>query len=100
MQAFKAHGFRPSCAWYLNDGANIAYADRAADGGRLSQPVLFVNGDYDQICSIIGNRQGEPMQAACRDLTVTSLPAGHWLPLERKTELTWAIRTWLRDKGL
>lgn len=100
VQAFKAHGFRPVCAWYLNDDANIAYARKAPNGGRLSQPVLFVNGDWDGICSIIGNRQGDPMRAACVDLTVTSVPAGHWLPLERKAELIQAIRTWLQSKNL
>ncbi len=100
VQAFKAHGFRAPCAWYLNDDANIAYARKAPNGGRLSQPVLFVNGDLDQICSITGNRHGDPMRAACADLTVTSLPAGHWLPLERKAELVQAIRTWLQTKNL
>ncbi|MFE0756368.1 alpha/beta fold hydrolase [Inquilinus sp. NPDC058860] len=100
VQGFKAHGFRPSCAWYMNDDANIAYAREAPDGGRLSQPVLFVNGDYDQICTITGNRQGDPMRAACADLTVTSMPSGHWLPLERKAELTQAIRTWIKSRSL
>jgi len=100
VRAFKAHGFRASCAWYLNDDANIAYAHQAPHGGRLAQPILFVNGDYDQICTIAGNRQGDPMRAACADLTVTSMPSGHWLPLERKAELIQAIRTWLRTKNL
>ena len=100
VRAFEAHGFRPSCAWYLNDAAAVSYAREAPDGGRLSQPVLFVNGDYDQICGITGNRQGDPMRAACPDLTVTSLPAGHWLPLERKAEHIQAIRAWLQIKGL
>jgi len=100
VQAFEARGFRPSCAWYLNDDANIAYAHKAPNGGRLSQPVLFVNGDFDQICTIIGNRQGHPMRAACPELTVTSLPSGHWLPLERKADLIQVVRTWLRSKRL
>lgn len=100
VQAFEAHGFGPSCAWYLNDDANIAYAREAPKGGRLSQPVLFVNGDFDQVCTIIGNQQGDPMRAACANLTVTSLPAGHWLPLECKTQLTQVIRTWLQANNL
>jgi len=100
VQSFKAHGFRPPCAWYLNGDANIAYARKAPHGGRLSQPVLFVNGGWDGICSITGNRQGDPMRAACADLTVTSIPAGHWLPLERKAEHIQAIRTWLQSKKL
>ena len=100
VEAFEARGFRPACAWYLNDDANIAYARKAPAGGRLSQPVLFVDGDFDQICSIAGNAQGDPMRAACPDLTVTSLPAGHWLPLERKAELIQTMRTWLRSRTL
>ena len=100
VQAFKAHGFGAPCAWYLNDDANIAYARKAPDGRRLSQPVLFVNGDFDQMNSINGNRLGYPMLDACADLTVTSLPAAHWLPQERKAELIEAIRTWLQRKSL
>jgi pimeloyl-ACP methyl ester carboxylesterase len=100
VQSFKTHGFGPSCAWYLNDDADIAYARKAPNGGRLSQPVLFVNGDFDQICSITENHQGDPMRAACADLTVTSLPSGHWLPLERKAELIQVIRTWLQSNKL
>ncbi|OPY96163.1 alpha/beta hydrolase [Bradyrhizobium sacchari] len=100
VQSFNAHGFRPSCAWYMNDDANVAYARKARGGGRLAQPVLFINGDFDQICSINGNRQGDPMRAACPDLTITSFPAGHWLPLERKAELILAIRSWLRSRKL
>jgi pimeloyl-ACP methyl ester carboxylesterase len=100
VKAFKSHGFRPACAWYLNDDANIAYAREAPNLGRLTIPVLFVNGDFDQICNITGNRQGEPMRSVCADLTVTSLPAGHWLPVELKSELVHAMRNWLRTKNL
>ncbi|WP_052118506.1 alpha/beta fold hydrolase [Erwinia oleae] len=99
-EAFHSHGFRPPCAWYLNDDANVAYARKAPNGGRLSQPVLFINGDWDQICSITGNHQGDPMRAACADLTVLNMPAGHWLPLERKEEHIEAIRTWLQENNL
>ena len=100
VHAFEAHGFGPACAWYLNDNAALIYARKAPDDGRLSQPVLFVNGDFDQVCNIDGNRQGDPMRAACADLTLTGLPAGHWLPLERKTELVQVMRAWLRNKAL
>ncbi len=100
VRAFAAHGFRGPSAWYTNDAANTAYAREAPDGGHLSQPVLFVNGAWDAICTITGNRQGDPMRAACADLTVTEVPAGHWLPLERKTEHVDVIRRWLRSKRL
>lgn len=98
--AFARNGFRGPCAWYTNDDANRAYAAAAPGRGRLAMPVLFVNGSWDLICSIEGNAQGDPMRAACADLTVTSLPAGHWLPLERGDELVDQLRTWLRATGL
>ena len=40
VEAFRARGFRPVNAWYLNDTANIAYACAAPDGVRLRQPGL------------------------------------------------------------
>ena len=64
----------------------------------MSQPVLFVNGDYDQMNTIKENRLGDPMRAACQKLTVTSLSGAHWLPLERKAELSQAIGDWLKAK--
>ncbi len=100
VDAFRVTGFRPGNTWYLNDSANRAYAHTAPDSGRLRQPVLFVNGDWDAICDINRSRLGEPMRSACEDLSVTSLPAGHWLPLERKSELVQTIRSWIEKKRL
>ena len=40
------------------------------------------------------------MRGTCEDLSVTSLPSGHWLPLERKAETIQAIRSWLKTKRL
>jgi pimeloyl-ACP methyl ester carboxylesterase len=100
VESFRVRGFRPANAWYLNDTANMAYAHAAPNHGRLSQPVLFVNGEYDGICDITRSRLGEPMRSACADLSVTSLPAGHWLPLERKGELVESIRSWVAAKQL
>ena len=57
VQAFKAHGFCGPCAWYLNDDANITDALKAPNGGRLSKPVLFVYGDFDQVNTINGIAQ-------------------------------------------
>ncbi len=100
VTAFEAMGFWAANAWYLNDTANIAYSQATHGGGSLEQPVLFVNGEMDWICDITRSRLGEPMRGACKDLSVTSLPSGHWLPLERKAELTQAILAWLGAKGL
>lgn len=88
-----------AAVWYLNDNANIDYARRAPNGGHLLQPVLFVNGDFDQMNSISGNRLGDPMREACPHFTVTNLPGAHWLLQERKAELVQTIRAWLQSKG-
>jgi pimeloyl-ACP methyl ester carboxylesterase len=93
--AFGPRGFRSANAWYLNDVANIGYMDAAPDGGRLSRPVLFINGDWDAICDINRSRLGEPMGRACQNLSLANLPAGHWLPLERKSEVVEALSSWL-----
>jgi pimeloyl-ACP methyl ester carboxylesterase len=100
VEAFRITGFRPGNSWYLNDSANIAYARAAPDAGRLRQPVLFINGELDGLCDITHNRFGEPMRSACPDLTVTNLPSGHWLPLERKAEVNEAMRSWVKTKAL
>lgn len=100
VHAFEAVGFRAPCAWYLNDDANGAYARRAPNDGRLTLPVLFVNGDLDAINTIVGNRMGDPMRQACADLTIAHLSGAHWLPLERKAELSAAILNWVRLKRL
>lgn len=100
VEAFRVTGFRPCNSWYLNDTANTVYARTAPDGGRLRQPVLFVNGDFDGICDISRSQLGEPMRQSCEYLSVRSLPSGHWLPLERKAELIEAIRLWLKMNEL
>jgi pimeloyl-ACP methyl ester carboxylesterase len=100
VEAFRTTSFRPANSWYLNGSANIAYARAAPDGGQLRQPVLFLNSDWDAICDINRSRLGEPMRIGCKGLSVTNMPAGHWLPLERKTELVQEIRSWLKTKKL
>jgi pimeloyl-ACP methyl ester carboxylesterase len=100
VEAFQVSGFRSANAWYLNDAVNMVYAQAAPDGGRLRRPVLYINGEWDPICDINRSRLGEPMRRVCQDLSVTSLQAGHWLPLERKTESIQAIRSWLKAIGL
>ena len=100
VAAFQVTGFRPGNSWYLNDADNIAYAQSAPDGGRLHQPVLFVNGEWDAICDITRSRLGGPMHNTCDDLFVVSVLAGHWLPLECKAELVETIQSWIKTKAL
>lgn len=46
-----------------------------------------------------GQPLGDSMLAARADLTVTSLPGGHWLLVECKTERVEAISVELKAKG-
>lgn len=100
VAAFKKTGFRPCNSYYLNDDANIAYAKAAVNNGKLSQPVLFVNAEYEPFSNINLSKVGDPMRNACSNLTVIDQPSGHWLPLERKPELTETIRSWVKLNGL
>lgn len=100
VAAFKKTGFRPCNSYYLNDDANIAYAKTALNNGKLSQPVLFVNDEYEPFSNINLSKVGDPMRNACSSLTVIDQPSGHWLPLERKPELTETIRSWIKLNGL
>jgi pimeloyl-ACP methyl ester carboxylesterase len=100
VSAFQATGFRPANAWYLHDDANIAFARNAPGNGRLSQPVLFINGTYDPICDVTGNRLAEPMKIACQNLSLSNMATGHWAPLEHKAETIEAIRSWLNAQRL
>ena len=100
VSAFTAAGFRPANAWYLNDDANIAYAQAATDDGHLKMPVLFVGGQFDGLFDVERSAIGDPMRQACSDLSVTTLASGHWLHLERKTELVDAIEAWVEARRL
>lgn len=100
VKAFRVTGFRPGNSWYLNDDANIAYARAAPDRGRIAQPVLFINGDWDGICDITRSHLGDPMREKCADLSITTLEGAHWLPLERAAETNQALENWLSAKGL
>ncbi|MBB6498360.1 alpha/beta hydrolase [Pedobacter cryoconitis] len=100
VAAFRKTGFRPCDSYYLNDEANIAYAKVAVNNGQLKLPVLFVNDEYEPFSNINLSKIGDPMRNACSNLTVIDQPAGHWVPLERKHEITETIRSWIKLKGL
>ncbi|WP_260319789.1 alpha/beta hydrolase [Pedobacter cryoconitis] len=100
VAAFKKTGFRPCNSYYLNDDANIAYAKTAPNNGKLSLPVLFVNDEYEPFSNINLSKVGNPMRAACSNLTVVDQPSGHWVPLERKYEIIETIHAWVKLNSL
>jgi pimeloyl-ACP methyl ester carboxylesterase len=94
VEAFRRNGFRSANAWYMNDAENIAFSRETP--GRLTQPVLFINGDWDPICDITRGRLGDPMRAACPNLTVTNIQGGHWLMREQPAVVNDAIGKWIQ----
>ena len=85
-------------AWYLNDTANLDFAARAKNFGRVSTPALFVHAEYDPVDETIRSRLAEPMRLDCTNLTEVKLPNGHFIMLERKVDLSEAIQRWLAAK--
>lgn len=98
--SFKKTGFRPANSYYLNNDANMAYAKTALNDGKLSLPVLYINDLYEPFSNINQSKIGDPMRKACSNLTVINQQSGHWVTLERKSELTKDIRDWLKSNRL
>ena len=100
VAAFSTNGFTGPDAWYLNGGANAAYAAQAPNAGKLKLPVLFIHAVWDNICDTAHGRLAEPMREDCADLTERSVLAGHWVAQERSAEVNDAIAAWLSERGL
>ena len=98
VATFRRTGFRPGVAWYLNDRSNGDFAGEAKDFGRLSLPVLFLDGAYDPVDGTLGSRSAAPMRLDCADLTEARIASGHFLMLEKKVEVRAAIDGWLAHK--
>jgi soluble epoxide hydrolase/lipid-phosphate phosphatase len=92
------NGWFGPCAYYLNQAANKAYSERGSNGGVLNTPVLFIGARFDAVCSTSLDRMSENMRKYCRDLTETSIDAGHWVALEKPQETNAAIARWLATK--
>ena len=93
--ALQANGFFGPDSWYMNHARNMAFAKRAADGGKLRLPVLFLHGDYDYTCETMISRLAEPMRAACANLTEVVVQSGHWMAQEKPVAVNAALARWL-----
>ncbi len=98
VAALTRNGFRGPDAWYRNHAANMAYAARAPDGGRLTMPVLFLHGAHDQTCMTVDSPLSAPMQRDCADLTEAVIASGHWMAQERPVEVNAALARWLATR--
>jgi pimeloyl-ACP methyl ester carboxylesterase len=96
--ALERNGFFGPDAWYMNEAANVDFARRAPQGGRLALPVLFLHAAYDYTCETLDSRFAEPMRAACDNLTEAVVESGHWMAQEQPTAVNAALARWLATK--
>jgi pimeloyl-ACP methyl ester carboxylesterase len=95
VAALQRNGFFGPDSWYMNHARNAAYAVRSVDDGRLTMPVLFLHGEYDQTCETVRSRLAEPMRSACARLTEAIVPSGHWMAQEQPEAVNSALTRWL-----
>ena len=95
VAALEANGFFGPDSWYMNADRNTAYAARAANGGAIDLPVLFLHGEYDYTCETVASRLAEPMRKDCRDLTEAVVASGHWMAQEKPAAVNAALTRWL-----
>ncbi len=93
--ALERNGFFGPDSWYMNAGANAAFAERARANWRLTMPTLFLHAAFDYVCETIDSRLAEPMRAHCADLTEVVVSSGHWMAQEKPTEVNAALAGWL-----
>jgi len=96
--AMQRTGFWSPDAYYLNHEANQRFVlEKQVNGGKLDIPVLFLEGEFDDLCGGKGKMRG-PMRELCENLTEVTIKAGHWLALEKPDDVNVAIREWLEQK--
>ncbi len=93
--ALERNGFFGPDSWYMNHEANQKFGERAANGGRLSMPALFLTAAYDFVCECVDSKLAEPMRAYCDNLTEFTVNSGHWMAQEKPRDVNAALVHWL-----
>ena len=95
-EAMEKTGFFGANAYYMNHKANREWIlKNSVNDGVLEMPVLFIEAKYDTSCDTVNSRLMDPMKRLCKDLTKTSIDAGHWVQIEKPQETNAAIARWL-----
>ena len=97
VDTLRANGFFGPNSYYLNHVDNHRYSEDSVDAGVLHMPTLFVEAQYEPTADTVRTRLAEPMREHCTDLTEVSLPAGHWVGLEKSVEVNAALVHWLQN---
>jgi pimeloyl-ACP methyl ester carboxylesterase len=98
VAALTRNGFFGPDSWYMNHARNGAYAGRAANGGRLAMPALFLHAAYDTVCETMASPLAEPMRRDCADLTEAVVHSGHWMAQEQPVAVNAALARWLATR--
>jgi pimeloyl-ACP methyl ester carboxylesterase len=93
--ALETNGFFGPDSWYMNHERNAAFAQKAASGGVLVMPVLFLHGRYDYTCETVESALADPMRRDCRNLTEVTIASGHWMAQEKPAAVNAALVRWL-----
>ncbi|MFK7914467.1 MAG: alpha/beta fold hydrolase [Pseudomonadales bacterium] len=94
-EALDRNGWFGPASYYMNHGANAAYAQRAVNDGKLTLPALFIAARYDYTCETITSALAEPMRRECTNLTEATLDSGHWMAQERPAAVNAQLIQWL-----
>ncbi|MCZ6618046.1 MAG: alpha/beta hydrolase [Gammaproteobacteria bacterium] len=97
-EALERNGFFGPDSYYMNHAANIAYAGKSLNEGKLDMPVLFLAASYDYVCETVTSRLAEPMRERCGTLDEVVVDSGHWMAQERPTEVNFALAGWLTSR--
>jgi len=96
--ALQRNGFFGPDSWYMNGGANTAYANKVKSNWRLNMPVLFLHAANDHVCETINSRLAGPMREHCPDFSETIVKSGHWMAQEKPLDVNAALAKWLAAK--
>ena len=97
VESLTRNGFHGPNAYYLNREDNQRYSEQSLHDGALHIPTMFIEAQYDPTADTIRSRLAEPMLRRCSRLRTISLPAGHWVGLERPDDVNTALIAWLDD---
>jgi pimeloyl-ACP methyl ester carboxylesterase len=93
--ALTRNGFFGPGSWYMNAQANLDYAARARQGGRLDMPVLFFHAAHDFVCETLDSPLAGPMREHCTRLTEQTVASGHWMAQEQPVAVNAGLARWL-----
>ncbi|MET0704404.1 MAG: alpha/beta hydrolase [Mycobacterium sp.] len=96
VDTLRSNGFFGPNSYYLNHVDNNRYSEESVDGGFLHMPTLFIESQYEPTADTIRTRLAEPMRERCTNLTEVSLAAGHWVGLEKPSEVNAALAQWMQ----